>query len=105
MTNDDIDCKFDTGFKEPTVYVSVTSGSLSKQNMSSEKTTGEQCDQDNDTAIHDPKVNAIVNDNYDGFEDVSCTNGHKISPDYENVIVPPAYHDVVIAEKRFEQHV
>ena len=106
-TSDDIDCKFDTEFKEPTVYVSVTSGSLSKQKMSSGKTSGEQPDQDNESATHDTKVDATADDRNDGFKDGTRANGLKTSPDYENVIVPPSYHDVVGAEKsaEFEQHV
>ena len=106
-TTDDIDCKFDTEFKEPTVYVSVTSGSLSKKKMSSAKTTGDQPDQHIDPATSDTKDDATADDRNDGFKDGTRANGLKTSPDYENVIVPPAYHDVVGAEKsaEFEQHV
>ena len=68
--------------------------------MESEKKIDEQSGQDNDPATHA----AGDNKNCDVKND-SCENGNKPTPDYENVIVPPPYHDVVRAENEFEQHV
>ena len=104
--NDDVDCKFDTTFKEPTVYVSVTSGSLSKQKSSSGKKIGKQPSQDNGSTPDDFKVDTTIDDEHAGVMDDAYANERVVCPDYENVVAPPAYLDVIRAERSdLEQHV